>query len=117
MGSPDRAGIEMPFGQFICHSNVLGREVTEDEQRRIVDTVAQTLARFFEKTSRQTNYEGPEGRKISGVTLAGTGAFEVRVEVLRSRGVRGEDVEAALPPGDFWGIKLFLREKPLQPSL
>lgn len=94
MGSSPNAGSKVPFAQLIFNLDVLGREFTEDEQRSVVDSTASRLGLIFEEIAS------------SGRT--------VEAAIFRSRGVRGQEREASLPPGDFWGLQLFLREEPLQ---
>nr|DAV46555.1 MAG TPA: hypothetical protein [Microviridae sp.] len=97
MGSSPGTGEQVPFAQFILNSDLFGRKFTEDGQREWVDATAQTLAGLLEEVA-------PPGRTCTA-------------SIFRSRGVRGEVGEAALPSGDFWGVQVFLRAKSLLDSV
>lgn len=96
MGSSPNAGSEVSFAQFILDSHVFGRKLTEDEEREYVHATAQTLAALLKEVA-------PTDRAI-------------KIEVLRSRGVRGSKSEAPLPSGNLWGIQLSLREVEVLPN-
>lgn len=93
MGSPSNAGSKVTFAQFILDSDVFGRKLTEDQEREWVHSAAQGLGSLFKEIA-------PPGRTI-------------KIEVLRSRGVRGSKREAPLPSGNVWGVELFFWEEPL----
>ena len=84
-------GNEVPFAQFIFDSDVFNGQKSEDEEREWVHAAAERFSAVFKKVA-------PSCRTI---------AFEV----FRSRRVRGTERPSPLPPGDLWGIQLYLRPK------
>lgn len=93
MGTPDNVGGEVEFSEFICDVDIRGREVAEERWQRFVDAVSRALARLAETDSAQSD------------------AFEV--EVLCSRGVRGDDLSAALSRSDFRRVSMYVWSKPV----
>jgi len=107
MGAQNHAGSEMPFAQFVFNSDVFGRKLTEEQQRSWVDFTAARFAVVFEEAAHEAEKAG----------TSRWAEHQVDVQVFRSRGVRGKEREATLPPGDLWGVQLFLRPKPLLPAI
>lgn len=94
MGSSSNAGSEVPFAQLVFDSDVFGRKLTENEEREWVHSAAQRFAAVFKEVA------SPD-RTLS-------------IKVLRSRGVRGQKGEAALPSGSVWGVELCFRSEQVQ---
>lgn len=91
MDAQDYVGDAVSFAELIFDSDVFGLGVTEDEQRKIVHAAAARLGVVFEEIA-------PKDRAI-------------KVEIFRSRGVRGFDNASPLSSRNFWGFKLFLWSK------
>lgn len=92
MGSPNQTGKLIKFAQFILDVDVLGYGVAANSAG-IADAVAASLTELFKAHSRQ----------------GGT----IETSIFRSGGIRGLDGAAPLPPGNFWGFELSLRQEPV----